>query len=372
MSDSTSFEDLNVSENLLKGIYCYGFEMMLPSQIAILKSFESTKSCTLVQWIAGSGKTIGLIIKVLKHVDFSKKDDQLQGLVLVPNEFLAYQVRSAMLALADFIQEAKISSDWRENPRILITTPELAIKKNRINFTSLEILAIDEMDIMLEIGCGRRKCIKSIFNQLPKGCEILGTGLRMLPKECYMYDDYLKDSLIITFDQREKQLGDNIYENFVYCPKMDQKLSLLQSIQNGTVSTVLFCNTYSRAEQFHVILKDSIFPSLLVVPQCGKLHQLYYESLYLIGTHDDWYGIDMQWCELVVHFDVICDKAISRMRSGRCRRRGKALYLPSTLEELDFVCELLYGSPNCKYHRIMLKNSKYYDVCINFEMDLKN
>ncbi|EFC40825.1 predicted protein [Naegleria gruberi] len=252
--------------------------MLIVQKVILNPQSEDVKSSKIVQWIAGAGKTVGLIIKVLKEVDFTKNDGKLQGLVLVPTDYLEYQIHRTMNAIADFIDHSRISNEVTENLRILITTPQKAIK-NGINVSELEILAIDEMNFMLEIGTESRRCIKRIFSQLPKECEILCTGTRTLPIECYMHDEHLKDSLITTCnsycDSDFEELSESIIERFVYCPKEEQKLSLLresffQNYEYEFEPALLFCNTYTRAEQYYKILKESVYPSIELTPQFGK------------------------------------------------------------------------------------------------------
>ena len=117
-----SFDNLLLTDDLLRGIYGYGFETMSSIQQEILnpqppqpqtqpsqqpsQQLKPSNSSMIVQGRSGEGKTIGLIIKVLKTVDFqNKKDDDngetLQGLILVPNEYLGKQITKAMIYLGE-------------------------------------------------------------------------------------------------------------------------------------------------------------------------------------------------------------------------------------------------------------------------------
>ncbi|EFC49459.1 predicted protein [Naegleria gruberi] len=370
-----SFDNLLLTDDLLRGIYGYGFETMSSIQQEILNPQQQqtqpsqqqpSNSSMIVQGRSGEGKTIGLIIKVLKTVDFQKDDDdngvELQGLILVPNEYLGKQITKAMIYLGEYIRNATISDNVNENPRILITTPSIVIEK-KINVSKLKILACDEMNVMLQIGSPTRRCIKRILQQIPNETEIICVGSSKLPPECYIHDQHLKHSRII---QQDSELGRNISESFVYCPKLEQKLATLKERVNTTFpSNVIFCNNSKNKEKLEEILTQSdILPSITITPM-DRLFP-YFDTV--VGIHDDWYGIDMHSCEFIVHFDVICDAALSRIRtgrSGRFGRVGKGLYLPSTLDELDFVCELLLGSAKCKYQRIMMKNLHYSDIMIH-------
>ncbi|EFC38897.1 predicted protein [Naegleria gruberi] len=260
----------------------------------------------------------------------------------------------------------EISMCPTDQTRILVTTPQLALHHN-IDVSNLNILAVDEMNLMLEFGSDCRKCIKSIFKQLPDKTRIICTGCEMPPPECYIHDNHLKNA---TIEQSRKELNELIIETFVYCPKPNQKLDLLkQSLFNISDFCIFFCNSHNRVAQSFNSLKE-IYPTLQIAPQQydvlkERFHSFTRSTIHLIGTEEDWLGIDVPWCNCIVHFDVVCDETKSRLRSGRCARftrSGRVLYLPSTLEELDFVSGLILGSANCKYQRIMMSNVLYLDV----------
>ncbi|EFC35570.1 predicted protein [Naegleria gruberi] len=254
-----SFDNLLLTDDLLRGIYGYGFETMSSIQQEILNPQQQqtqpsqqqpSNSSMIVQGRSGEGKTIGLIIKVLKTVDFQKDDDdngvELQGLILVPNEYLGKQITKAMIYLGEYIRNATISDNVNENPRILITTPSIVIEK-KINVSKLKILACDEMNVMLQIGSPTRRCIKRILQQIPNETEIICVGSSKLPPECYIHDQHLKHSRII---QQDSELGRNISESFVYCPKLEQKLATLKERVNTTFpSNVIFCNNSKNKEK---------------------------------------------------------------------------------------------------------------------------
>lgn len=84
-----SFDDMNLRENLLRGIYAYGFEK--PSAIqarAIMPSCQGKD--VIAQAQSGTGKTATFSISVLQQVDISMKE--CQALILAPTRELATQV----------------------------------------------------------------------------------------------------------------------------------------------------------------------------------------------------------------------------------------------------------------------------------------
>ncbi|KAI6061763.1 RNA helicase [Aix galericulata] len=83
-----SFDDMNLSEALLRGIYAYGFEK--PSAIqqrAILPCIKGYD--VIAQAQSGTGKTATFAISILQQIELDLK--ATQALVLAPTRELAQQ-----------------------------------------------------------------------------------------------------------------------------------------------------------------------------------------------------------------------------------------------------------------------------------------
>lgn len=91
-----SFDSLNVSEPLLRGIFGYGFEK--PSAIQqrgikpILDGFD-----TIGQAQSGTGKTATFVIAALQRIDYSMLE--CQTLILAPTRELAQQIQRVRLVI---------------------------------------------------------------------------------------------------------------------------------------------------------------------------------------------------------------------------------------------------------------------------------
>lgn len=95
-----SFDSMQLKEDLLRGIYAYGFEK--PSAIqqrAVLPILEGRD--VIAQAQSGTGKTSLVALCICQLVDVSKRD--VQALVLSPTRELAAQTEKMTLALGDFL-----------------------------------------------------------------------------------------------------------------------------------------------------------------------------------------------------------------------------------------------------------------------------
>ena len=91
---------MDLREELLRGIYAYGFEK--PSAIqarAILPS--CTGRDVIAQAQSGTGKTATFSISILQQIDTSLA--QCQALILAPTRELAQQIQKVVMALGDYM-----------------------------------------------------------------------------------------------------------------------------------------------------------------------------------------------------------------------------------------------------------------------------
>jgi ATP-dependent RNA helicase len=96
-----TFEDMNLRDDLIKGIYAYGFDK--PSAVqqrAILPIIKGKD--VIVQSQAGTGKTCVFAVGSLQGIDLSLREPQV--LILSPTRELAEQSQKVTLALGDYMK----------------------------------------------------------------------------------------------------------------------------------------------------------------------------------------------------------------------------------------------------------------------------
>uniref|UniRef100_A0A665WU00 ATP-dependent RNA helicase n=1 Tax=Echeneis naucrates TaxID=173247 RepID=A0A665WU00_ECHNA len=95
-----SFDEMNLREALLRGIYAYGFEK--PSAIQQRAIIPCIKGYDVIaQAQSGTGKTATFAISILQQIDVELKSTQ--ALVLAPTRELAQQIQKVVLALGDYM-----------------------------------------------------------------------------------------------------------------------------------------------------------------------------------------------------------------------------------------------------------------------------
>ena len=94
-----SFDELNLNENLLRGIYSYGFEKPSMIQHKAVPVVTSGKD-VIAQAQSGTGKTGAFSIGSLNRVDETLKESQI--LILSPTRELAEQTFTVMKELSAY------------------------------------------------------------------------------------------------------------------------------------------------------------------------------------------------------------------------------------------------------------------------------
>ena len=91
-----NFDNMGLSEDLLRGIYAYGFEK--PSAIQQRAIIPLCKGLDIIaQAQSGTGKTATFTIGILHKLDFKELD--CQALILAPTRELAQQIQKVIFLI---------------------------------------------------------------------------------------------------------------------------------------------------------------------------------------------------------------------------------------------------------------------------------
>uniref|UniRef100_A0A0D3CKF2 RNA helicase n=1 Tax=Brassica oleracea var. oleracea TaxID=109376 RepID=A0A0D3CKF2_BRAOL len=186
-----SFDAMGLQENLLRGIYAYGFEK--PSAIQQRGIVPFCKGLDVIQQAqSGTGKTATFCSGVLQQLDYSLL--QCQALVLAPTRELAQQIEKVMRALGDYlgvkVHACVGGTSVREDQRILqagvhvvVGTPGRVfdmLKRQSLRADNIKMFVLDEADEMLSRGF--KDQIYDIFQLLPPKIQV-GVFSATMPPE---------------------------------------------------------------------------------------------------------------------------------------------------------------------------------------------
>merc|ERR1739838_312976 len=342
-----SFDDMDLKDDLLRGIYAYGFEK--PSAIQQQAIMPAIKGRDLIaQTQSGTGKTATFAISILQMVD--KTRTVTQAVVVAPTRELATQIQKVILALGDFMQvnvHASIGGTRRNQeialltespPHIVVGTPGRIfdmMDRRAINAEHIKMFVMDEADEMLSSGF--KDQVYDIFRLLPRDVQTLLLSATMPDEVLEVTNSFMQNPQRILVKKDEVTL-DGIQQFYVYLDQEEHKFPTLVDLYNTLTITqaVIFVNTRRNATRLVEDLNRNDFTVSLI--HGGDMDQKDREmvmrefrsgsSRVLVTTDLLGRGIDVQQVSLVINYDIPAQREsyIHRIgRSGRFGRKGCAI-----------------------------------------------
>jgi len=341
----SSFDDMDLKDELLRGIYAYGFEK--PSAIqqrAIMPCIEGHD--VIAQAQSGTGKTATFSISILQRID--TRSNNTQALILAPTRELAQQIQKVVTALGDYMDvscHACIGGTvLREDMRriqsgmsIIVGTPGRVydmISRRVLNVENIKMFVLDESDEMLSRGF--KDQIYDIFRYLDSSVQVVLLSATMPQEVLEVTKKFMRNPKTILVKKEELTL-EGIKQFYVNVSREDWKLDTLCDLYETLTITqaVIFCNTRRKVdwltEQMHQ--KDFTVSAMHGDMEQKERDVIMREfrsgsSRVLITTDLLARGIDVQQVSLVINFDLPTNREnyIHRIgRGGRFGRKGVAI-----------------------------------------------
>ncbi|GME90664.1 unnamed protein product [[Candida] boidinii] len=340
-----TFEEMNLKDDLIRGIYGYGFEAPSAIQSRAIMQIISGRD-TIAQAQSGTGKTATFSIGMLEVIDTRRRDTQ--ALVLSPTRELAVQIQSVIKALGDYMNVQchacvggkSVGEDTKaltKGQNIVSGTPGRVldvIKRRNLSTRGIKMLVLDEADELLSKGFQEQ--IYEIYRYLPPGTQVVVVSATLPMDVLAMTKKFMNDPIKILVKRDEITL-EGIRQFFVQVEKEDWKFDTLCDLYDSLTITqaVIFCNTKKKVDWLTENLRKANFT---VVAMHGDMKQDERDKIMnefrlgnsrvLIST-DVWArGIDVQQVSLVINYDLPFDREnyVHRIgRSGRFGRKGVAI-----------------------------------------------
>lgn len=340
-----SFDDYELNENLLRGIYSYGFEKPSAIQQRGIKPILDGRD-TIGQAQSGTGKTATFVIGCLERIDYGHK--ACQGLILAPTRELASQIQKVALALGDYLRVrchvciggTSVRDDidkLREGQHLVVGTPGRVfdmINKRHLRVDDLITFVLDEADEMLSRGF--KDQIYDIFKTLPHNVQVCLFSATMAPEILELTTKFMRDAVRILVKKDELTL-EGIRQFYVAIEKEEWKLDTLCDLYETLTITqaIIYCNTRRKVDFLADQLSKRDFTiSTMHAELDQKERDLVMRefrsgsSRVLISTDLLARGIDVQQVSLVINYDLPSnmENYLHRIgRSGRFGRKGVAI-----------------------------------------------
>ena len=364
-----NWSDLNLKEDLLRGIYSYGFEIPSPIQKKGILPVISKKD-VIAQSQSGTGKTGAFTVSTLQLIDETK--NETQAMIMSPTRELAIQIHKVINSLGSFMKNLStglviggqsMDEDMKmldNKPHVLIGTPGRIhdlIRRKKINTKTVKLLVLDEADEMLSVGF--KEQVYNIFQYLNNEIQVVLFSAT-LPNEIQsLTEKFMRDPVKILVKTESITL-EGIRQYYIALENDSQKYDTLKDLfENISISQcIIYCNSIKRVSDLCDALQKDNFPVGCIHSGMEKdARKLAYDEFIggktrvLISSNLTARGIDVQQVSTVINFDLPKDihTYIHRIgRSGRWGRKGMGI---------NFIT---------KYDiRKMKEIEQYYDTQIN-------
>jgi len=340
-----TFESMSLKDELLRGIYKFGFEKPSAIQQRAILPIVSGRD-VIAQAQSGTGKTATFSISILQSIDTQNKETQ--ALVLSPTRELAQQIQKVLYALGSSmsvevhacIGGKSVGEDIKRldnGVQIVSGTPGRVfdmIRRKHLRTQNIKMLILDEADEML--GRGFREQIYDVYRYLPPLVQCV-LASATLPREVLEMTRKFMNEPVRILVKRDELTLEGIKQFFVAVEKEEWKFDTLCDLYDTLTITqaVIFCNTRRKVEWLADKMQKANFT---VISMHGEMPQEEREEVMkkfrggefrVLITTDVWArGLDVSQVSLVINYDLPNNRElyIHRIgRSGRFGRKGVAI-----------------------------------------------
>ena len=361
-----NFDDMDLNESLLRGVYTYGFEKPSEIQKKAIKPLIDRKDI-IAQAQSGTGKTGAFTIGTLSQIDVNIKGTQI--LILSPTRELAIQTKAVVDSLSSYMKinshlliggiyiKNDLDTLSNTNMHIIIGTPGRVLdmmKRDVLNISNLKSFILDEADEMLSFGF--KEQVYDILQFIPKQAQI-GVFSATLTDETYKLAKQIMNNPLEILVKNEQLTLEGIKQYYVDTEDEIQKFDVLIDIySNLAVSQTII---YSNSKRKMIWLKDQLIDNNFNVDiihsdmsqhERNTIIKNFRNGTIRILLSSDILarGIDIQQVSIIINYDFPREfnTYIHRIgRSGRYGKKGVALNIVTPMELKSMrACEQTYDT----------------------------
>ena len=332
----TKFQDLGLSDDVLKGISDQGFEEAFPIQEAAIPVLLSGRD-VVGQAHTGSGKTAAFSLSMLQQIQPKKG---IQGLVMAPTRELAMQISDEIKKFGKYtgIKVATIYGGQgmgiqldalHRGVEILVATPGRLIdhlKRGSIELRDISHIVLDEADTMLDMGF--IDDIQFILDLAPEDRVMSLFSATMPTQILRLSEDYLNNPKQFLLDADDLS-GEGIDQAYLVIKDRDKFKYLLDFIKPVKGQCIVFCSTKYRTRDVQKFLHQEKYDAVAIEGDMSQHRREQSMAKFrngkaniLVATDIASRGIDVPRVELVVNYDVPNVEMVYFHRIGRTARAG--------------------------------------------------
>lgn len=358
-----------IDEELLHGIYAYGFEKPSPIQKRSIIHIIEGKD-VIAQAQSGTGKTGSFSVSTLASINRGLK--QVQAIILAPTRELANQIYGVVKAFSRHMTsfqcqlliggtstEDDITALKNDTPQVIVGCPGRVhdmLRRKQINPQYIKLLVLDEADEMLSSGF--KEQVYYIFQCLRNDIQVALFSATLPPDLMSLTNKFMRDPVRILVKSEQLTL-EGIKQFHIALDADGEKYETLCDLYNSLSMSqcIIYCNSVRRVSDLYQAMKEDNFPVCCIHSGMDKEdRKKNYEDFragsykVLISSNVTARGIDIQSVSTVLNFDMPKDVHTYLHRIGRSGRWGRKGVAINFVTRRDF--------------RKMKDIERYYDTAI--------
>jgi translation initiation factor 4A len=340
----SNWDDLEISSDLLRGIYGYGLEKPSPIQCKSIVPILQKKDI-IAQAQSGTGKTASFTVGALSRINLEEQTTQI--LVLSPTRELSVQIADVMrnigalmtgLRVKLLVGGTSIEEDIHDLKNIV---PHVVvgctgriydmIRRNHLKSSTIQMVILDEADEML--ASGFKEQVYNIFQYFSPTVQVVLFSATMPEYMRHITGKFMRNPVKVSVKAESLTL-EGIQQYFVAVEDDKQKYATLKDLYSfmSVSQCIIYCNSVKRVSDLYDAMISDGFPVCCIHSNMDKSARDaafadFRNGKYrvLISSNVTARGIDIQQVSCVINFD--CSKCIHTYlhrigRSGRWGRKG--------------------------------------------------
>lgn len=336
-----TFEELGVSEPLLKAVEELGFEQPMPVQAQVIPHLLSKEGDVVALAQTGTGKTAAFGLPVLQRIDQARHTPQ--ALILAPTRELCLQIAADLADFSRYLPDVKVLPVYggssiesqirslRKGVQIIVATPGRLIdliNRGVAQLGDVHTVILDEADEMLNMGF--LDSINEILDHVPAERKMLMFSATMPAEISRIAKKYMHDPVEFVVGTRNEG-ATNVKHVYYMVNARDKYLALKRIVDyNPNIYAIIFCRTRRDTQEIADRLCQDGYNAEalhgdLSQQQRDVVMKKFRERVVriLVATDVAARGLDVDDLTHVINYGLPEDTAVYTHRSGRTGRAGK-------------------------------------------------
>ncbi|GAA0120716.1 MAG: DEAD/DEAH box helicase [Clostridium argentinense] len=396
-----SFSDLNINENIIKGLKTQ--EIKIPTKIQEKSiPYICENKDVVAESETGSGKTLAYLLPLFQKIDVLKRENQ--AIILTPTHELAVQVQKVIDTLSKnsnynitssvIIGNVNIKRQvekLKEKPHIIVGSTgrilEL-IKMKKISAHTVKTIIIDECDKLLDIN--NIENTKAVIKTTLRERQILCFSATLTEEVINFSKEIMKKPIIIK-SEAENIANKNIDHIYFLCDRRDKIIMVRKLVAAlNPKKAIVFINKSDEIEimaeklRYHKLKAQSIHGTSFKSDRKKAMDAFISgKSNILVSSDLSSRGLDIKDVTHVINLDLPENPMDYIHRVGRCGRgneRGVAISIvtekeENTISQYKKKFKISIDLKDIYYGKVINPKEKQFmkkEKCIEFKNKNKN